>query len=187
MTNLAIRYQPKLDPMIVLIPMEGGVFPLKTVAFAAMLVACSSTSSQATTVGSARMIPGSSMVSGVAQQQNCELNVAEALDDIKQRTGLTWGQLATIFEVSRQTMHSWANGSTVRLANIGRVNELLEQARELDGLPAFQVRDLLLGLSKNSRNSNLQSMGDPPILVSDSSPFVHQLELRPSKTKVKRG
>jgi DNA-binding XRE family transcriptional regulator len=114
------------------------------------------------------------------------LKISDALDDIRRRSGLTWGQLATIFEVSRQTVHSWANGSTVRVAHADRVNELLEQVRELDGLPAFKVRDKLLGLSKNLSNSGFEPSGEPPILISDNTPFAHQLELRPSKTKVKR-
>ncbi len=173
--------------MIVSIPLEGGVFPLKTWAFAAILVACSSTSSQATTISAARMIPGSSMASGGALQQDSELKVADALDDIKRHSGLTWSQLAIIFEVSRQTVHSWANGSSVRIVHVGRVKKLLEQVRELEDLPAFKVRDLLLGLSKDRSLSELEPSGELPILVSDNSPFVHQLELRPSNIKVKRG
>jgi DNA-binding transcriptional regulator YiaG len=186
MTALALNYQHNSAPMIVSIPTEAGIFPLKTIAFAAMLAAFSSTSSQATTIGAARMIAGSSMASGVAQQHDNELKISDALDDIRRRSGLTWGQLATIFEVSRQTVHSWANGSTVRVAHADRVNELLEQVRELDGLPAFKVRDKLLGLSKNLSNSGFEPSGEPPILISDNTPFAHQLELRPSKTKVKR-
>jgi DNA-binding transcriptional regulator YiaG len=186
MTALAIQYQHFSAPMIVSIPTEAGIFPLKTVAFAAMLVAVSTTSSQATTIGAARMIPGSSMASGVARQHGNELKISDALDDIRRRSGLTWGQLATIFEVSRQTVHSWANGSSVRFAHVGRVRELLQHVRELEGLPAFKVRNRLLGSSKNLSNSELESSGEPPILVSDNTPFVHQLELRPSKTKVKR-
>jgi DNA-binding transcriptional regulator YiaG len=186
MTALSTQYQHNSAPMIVSIPTEAGIFPLKIVAFAAMLVAFSSTSSQATTIGAARMIPGSSMASGVAHQHDNELKISDALDDIRRRSGLTWGQLATIFEVSRQTVHSWANGSSVRVAHVGRVSELLQQVRELDGLPAFKVRDRLLGSSKNLSNSGLESSDEPPILVSDNTPFVHQLELRPSKTKVKR-
>jgi DNA-binding transcriptional regulator YiaG len=186
MNALAIQYRHNSVPMIVSIPTEAGIFPLKTVAFAAMLVAFSSTSSQATTIGAARMIPGSSMASGMAHQQDNELKISDALDDIRRRSGLTWGQLAKIFEVSRRTVHSWANGSSVRVAHVGRVSELLQRVNELDGLPAFKVRDRLLGSPTNLSNPVLESSGEPPILVSDNTPFVHQLELRPSKTKVKR-
>ena len=186
MTALAIQNQNNSAPMIVSIPTEAGIFPLKTVAFAAMLVAFSSTPSQATTIGAARMIPGSSMASGAANQQDNELKISDALDDIRRRSGLTWGQLATIFEVSRQTVHSWANGSSVRVAHVGRVSELLQRVNELDGLPAFKVRDRLLRSPTNRSNPVLESSGEPPILVSDNTPFVHQLELRPSKIKVKR-
>jgi DNA-binding transcriptional regulator YiaG len=173
-------------PIIFVVPSENVLIPLRML-FVSALVACSSTSTHAASVGSMRMDGGSTGLTVVAREQEVNPSLADGLDEIKHRSGLTWSQLATIFKVSRRTVHSWANGAAVRIAYVGRINKLLEQVRELDGHPAFRVRDMLLGLSKSFSNSQLETIGEPPILVSDNTPFVHQLKLRSATTKVKRG
>lgn len=187
MNALATQYQLNTQPMLVSIPQEGGTFPIKTLAFAAILVACGSTASQAATIGTARMVPGSSGLLGIENQQDIDGSLADTLDEIKQRSGLTWGQLATIFNVSRRTVHSWANGASVRIAHVGRVKLFLEEVREFGDLPVFKVRDNLLRRITGDAESKIEKASEAPILMSDNSPFVHQLKLRSAKTKVKRG
>jgi DNA-binding transcriptional regulator YiaG len=186
MTSANALRNTKAAPIIVAVPSENVSVPLRML-FVSALVACSSTSTHAASVGSMRMDGGSTGLTVVARQQDINPSLADGLAEIKRRSGLTWSQLATIFEVSRRTVHSWVNGTAVRITHVGRINKLLEQVRELDGRPAFKVRDMLLGPSKSFPNSQLETIGEPPILVSDNSPFVHQLKLRSATTKVKRG
>ncbi len=168
-------------------PVEPGLFALKTVAFATALVACGTTSAQASSVSSVRLNSSSSGFSVAAREQDVRDNLSGALEEIKSKSGLTWGQLAGLFDVSRRTVHSWANGAAIRAANAGRVHELLDHVRQLETLPAFKIREKLLGLLSGPTNGALPLVEEPPILASDNSPFAHQLELRPARTKVKRG
>jgi hypothetical protein len=174
-------------PMLVAMPQESGMFALKGLAFATALIACGSTSVQASSIGSVRLDAGSTGLTVVAREQDVRQSFTDALDELKLKSGLTWGQLALLFKVSRRTVHSWANGGAVRLANVARVNELLDHVRQLDSLPAFKIRERLLGLLASPSNGQTLSSNEPPILASDNTPFVHQLELRAAKTKVKRG
>lgn len=175
-----------LAPVIVAIPNEIGSFPLKAF-LASALIACSSTSAQAATVAPVRIDSTSAGVASGARQLDVDLSTADALDEIKRRSGLTWGQLAAIFKVSRRTVHSWANGAAVRVAHAGLVTQLLERVQEFDGLPAFKVRDGLLGLSADPTNAEPWVGNESPILVGDNTPFVYQLEPRSGKINVRRG
>ncbi len=179
--------QVRPSPVRVTMPVEPGLFALKTVAFATALVACGTTSAQASSVSSVRLNSSSSGFSVAAREQDVRDNLSGALEEIKSKSGLTWGQLAGLFDVSRRTVHSWANGAAIRAANAGRVHELLDHVRQLETLPAFKIREKLLGLLSGPTNGALPLVEEPPILASDNSPFAHQLELRPARTKVKRG
>lgn len=188
MTSALALHRSPPQPIIIAIPTEFCSIPLRALACAAALIACSSTSGQASTVGAVRLDTGSTGLSIVARKQDVDPSAADALAEIKRRSGLTWTQLATIFEVSRQAVHSWANGASVgRAAHIGRVKQLLERVRAFGELPAFKVRDVLLGSAAEPLKCQQVSTNEPPILVSDSTPFAHQFELRPGKTKIKRG
>lgn len=157
---------------------------LKSLAFAAALVAGSTTSAHASSIGSVRLESGNGGQVLVAREQD----VRAALEEIKRKSRLTWAELAGLFEVSRRTVHSWVNGAPVRAANASRVSRLLERVRELDGLQSYKVRAELLGNHANSVSGSLvPHEGESPILVSDNTPFVHQLKLGPAKTKIKRG
>jgi DNA-binding transcriptional regulator YiaG len=175
-------------PIVAAIPLECGRVSLKTFAFATVLMAFGSTSVQATSVGSMRMDAGSNTgVSIVAREKDIDLSLTDALDEIKRRSGLTWGQLAKIFNVSRQAVHSWANGGTVRLAHAARISNLLENVRALEGLAVFQVRERLLDQTTNSTVARQEVTGDSPVLASDNAPFENQLKLQTAKTRIKRG
>ena len=172
--------------VVVAIPNESGLFPLKAF-FASALIACSSTSAQAATVAPIRVHSTCAGTIAGALERDINSSTADALDEIKRRSGLTWGQLAEIFKVSRRTVHSWANGAAVRVAHVGLVTQLLERVREFDDQPSFKVRDHLLGLSVDQTNAKSIVANESPILVGDNTPFVHHLEPRPGKINVRRG
>jgi DNA-binding transcriptional regulator YiaG len=185
--NLAIAsHSANIARVIVAVPSESGSFPLKAF-FASALIACSSTSAQAATVAPVRIDSTSAGVAIGAREKDINPSTADALDEIKRRSGLTWGQLARIFNVSRRTVHSWANGAAVRVGHIGLVTQLLERVREFDDQPSFKVRDRLLGLSVDQTNAKPLVTDESPILVGDNTPFVHHLERRPGKINVRRG
>lgn len=183
MLSAPVLRQPTPMPMIVRLPSEAGRVSNATLAFGAALLACTSSSGQATTIGSMRMDAGSTVLMALAREQEVDRSTAEALTEIKRRSGLTWGQIARLFRVSRRAVHSWAGGSAVRAEHAGRVNQLLGRVRELSDLPVFKVREHLL----ECEATGVARTPEPPILVSDPTPFAHQLTLRPSKTRFKRG
>lgn len=186
MTFASVSFDRNNAQVMVAIPSENGFFPLKAL-FATALIACSSTSSQAASVGPIRMDSGSTGVAIAAREQDINPSMTDALDEIKRCSGLTWGQLATIFKVSRRTVHSWANGATVRVAHIGLVTQLLERVRGFQDMPAFKVRDHLLNQLDNRSKVLPEANGEAPILIGDNTPFEHQLELRPGKINIRRG
>lgn len=69
---------------------------------------------------------------------------AEAVLEIRRRSGLTWEELADLFDVSRRTMHSWANGEHPAAGNDQRVRRMLAAVRHLDRGEASQTRARLL-------------------------------------------
>jgi len=187
MTYAAVQPQMNTTPMLVAMPRESGMFATKGLAFATALVACGSTSAQAASIGAVRLDAGSTGLTVVAPETEVRQSLAAALEEIKLKSGLTWGQLAGLFDVSRRTVHSWANGKGGHPANEARVAEMLDRVRQIEALPAFKIREQLLGQSAVIPDGLKAASDEPPILASDNKPFAHQLELRPAKTKVKRG
>lgn len=49
---------------------------------------------------------------------------ATAIRDLKRHTGLTWGELARLFGVSRRTVHNWDEGGKVSQARERRLHEI---------------------------------------------------------------
>lgn len=174
-------------PIVATVPKESGVFPLKSFAFVTALMVCSSASAQGATVGTMRLDSASNGLSVVARQQEADLSIADAISEIRRRSGVTWSQLASILKVSRQAVHSWATGAAVRSGNAASVFELYETVRALSDLPVFKVKDALLGRTSANVREPSGALAAPPILISDNRPFEHQLELKPGKTRIKRG
>lgn len=172
--------------VIVAIPNESGMFPLKAI-FASALIACSSTSAQAAVVAPVRVDCTCAGTNGGTVARDVNSSTSDALDEIKRRSGLTWGQMAEIFQVSRRTVHSWANGAAVRVAHAGLVTQLLQRVREFDDQPPFKVRDHLLRLSVDQTKTTSIVADESPILVGDNTPFAHHLKSRPGKINLRRG
>ncbi len=104
---------------------------------------------------------------------------AEAVLEIRRRSGLTWDELSEIFDVSRRSVHHWANGKRISAGNerviyrtleaidhLDEGNQVKTRARLLDvgisGLSPFnmlvshkfeQVTDLIQGAAKLARHS----------------------------------
>lgn len=70
----------------------------------------------------------------------------EAVHDLRRLTGLTWDQLAKIFDVSRRTLHLWASGRPMTGANEAKLHRVLAFVHKVDRGAARENRALLLSV-----------------------------------------
>jgi DNA-binding transcriptional regulator YiaG len=175
-------------PILLCVPEQSGRFALKTVACSALLLVFSSTTAHATAVGAVRMDSGTTGVSLVARQQEVDVSSSAALAEIRRRANLTWNQLASLLAVSARTLHSWAKDNVeLRGRHASRLAQLLEQTRALSHLPVFKLRATLLATEHSHAEATLPFDREPAILMSDATPFEHQVNVRPRKTRIRRG
>ncbi|MGE3839928.1 MAG: hypothetical protein AB7G40_18700 [Hyphomonadaceae bacterium] len=70
---------------------------------------------------------------------------ARAVLEIRRISGLTWDELATLFSVSRRSVHHWASGKQVSSANEHHIRRTLGVVRALDRGASSATRNLILG------------------------------------------
>jgi hypothetical protein len=68
---------------------------------------------------------------------------ASAILEIRRRSGLTWDELADLFEVSRRSVHHWANGKPVSASHHRQIARMLTAIRALDRGEAARTRNFL--------------------------------------------
>jgi transcriptional regulator with XRE-family HTH domain len=62
---------------------------------------------------------------------------ADAVLEIRRKSGLTWEQLASLFGVDRRSVHLWASGRPMNAAHAERLNRILAVLRRADrGTPS---------------------------------------------------
>jgi hypothetical protein len=105
--------------------------------------------------------------------------VAEMLRVIRRRTSLTWDHLASIFGVSRRSLHHWANGQTVTPENQHKVRTLHERVLKFGTEPAFLARAAILLEHGIAQEAGGHARSEP-ILVADQAPL--KSKVRVSKT-----
>jgi len=71
---------------------------------------------------------GSSVGSSVGSSDDAGTAIAE----LRRRSGLTWDQLARLFEVSRRSVHFWASGKVMAAAHEEHLQRVLAAVRRLD-------------------------------------------------------
>jgi len=69
---------------------------------------------------------------------------AEALLEIRRRSGLAWESLGKLFSVSRRTVHHWANGKTPSALHEKEIRRTLDAIRHLYEGNQSATRDRLL-------------------------------------------
>lgn len=67
-----------------------------------------------------------------------------ALAELRRLSGLTWGQLAKVFDVSRRSLHFWASGKPINASNEERLRRSLQAMRLIDRGAAHANRKVLL-------------------------------------------
>ncbi|MFZ1104790.1 MAG: hypothetical protein WAN86_18395 [Hyphomicrobiaceae bacterium] len=69
---------------------------------------------------------------------------ARDLLEIRLISGLTWEELAEVFETTRRSLHNWANGEAMKPENILLVQEVLAAVRRLARSSSCETRLTLL-------------------------------------------
>lgn len=85
---------------------------------------------------------------------NQQTPVGTAIMELRRLSGMTWEQLANLFDVSRRTVHFWASGKSLNSHNEEKLYRILAIVRQIDRGSAQENRDLLF---------TAQAGGDIPI------------------------
>lgn len=75
----------------------------------------------------------------------------KAINELRILSGLTWDQLAKLFNVSRRSLHSWASGQPLSSFNEESLNRLLGTVRFINRGSASFNRSLLLSPGTDGR------------------------------------
>jgi DNA-binding transcriptional regulator YiaG len=75
----------------------------------------------------------------------------KAVNDLRRLSGLTWDQLAKLFNVSRRSLHSWASGERLKPFNEETLNRLLGTIQYINRGNASLNRSLLLQPGSDGR------------------------------------
>jgi DNA-binding transcriptional regulator YiaG len=84
-----------------------------------------------------------------------------AIGELRRLSGLTWDQLARLFNVSRRSLHFWASGKPMAPGNEEHLQRLLSVVRKVDRGSASANRAMLLGVrADGSLPVDLLAAGD---------------------------
>jgi transcriptional regulator with XRE-family HTH domain len=76
----------------------------------------------------------------------------QAVNELRKLSGLTWEQLANLFDVSRRSVHFWASGQPLAVAHEEKLNRILDVVQYISLGSASLNRSLLMGLGKDGRS-----------------------------------
>ncbi len=75
-------------------------------------------------------------------------STAEAIMEIRRRSGLTWEELGDLFNVSRRSVHHWANGKPVTADHDRTIRRMLAAVRHVDRGERAGTRATLLAVDR---------------------------------------
>jgi DNA-binding transcriptional regulator YiaG len=76
----------------------------------------------------------------------------QAVNKLRKLSGLTWKQLATLFNVSRRSVHFWASGEALSSANQEKLNRTLDAVEYISRGSASNNRSLLMGIADDGKS-----------------------------------
>ena len=76
----------------------------------------------------------------------------QAVNELRKLSGLTWEQLAYLFDVSRRSVHFWASGQPLAVTHEEKLNRILDAVQYISLGSASLNRSLLMGLGKDGRS-----------------------------------
>jgi hypothetical protein len=80
-------------------------------------------------------------------------DLAHSVRALHEDSGLTWDQLAKLFNVSRRAVHQWAVGGRMNTTNVTRLQELTRVVAALAGNGATDKRSALLAPARPAGRS----------------------------------
>lgn len=119
-------------------------------------------------------------------------STGEAILEIRRRSGLTWQELSDLFDVSRRSVHHWANGKPVSAGNDQTIRRMLAAIRHLDRGSQLDTRALLLAVDQATGISTLDLLqagrfDDATARVSGArAPELHRVPLSPAAQDARR-
>lgn len=85
-------------------------------------------------------------------------STAEAILEIRRRSGLTWEEMSDLFDVSRRSIHHWASGKSVSARRERALRQALAAIRRLDQGDQAGTRARLLAVDHPTGLSALDMM-----------------------------
>jgi transcriptional regulator with XRE-family HTH domain len=76
----------------------------------------------------------------------------QAVNELRKLSGLTWEQLACLFDVSRRSVHFWASGQPLAVAHEEKLNRILDAVQYISLGSASLNRSLLMGIGNNGKS-----------------------------------
>jgi DNA-binding transcriptional regulator YiaG len=76
----------------------------------------------------------------------------QAVNELRKLSGLTWEQLASLFDVSRRSVHFWASGEALSSANEEKLNRMLDTVEYISRGSASSNRSLLMGIADDGKS-----------------------------------
>jgi transcriptional regulator with XRE-family HTH domain len=106
---------------------------------------CSSTNASRPTTSQEILAAIGMTTSGITlPSANSPEETQKALSELRRLSGLTWDQLAKLFNVSRRSLHFWASGQPLSRFNEEQLNRLLDTLQYINRGSASLNRSLLL-------------------------------------------
>ena len=130
----------------------GSVTDVRTsnIIFTRILTASRSATNSRETINQNLVAASEVTTSGVTiASTNSSEATQKALSELRRLSGLTWDQLAKLFNVSRRSLHFWASGQPLSRFNEEHLNRLLCTIRYIDRGNANLNRSLLLHPDSN--------------------------------------
>lgn len=93
------------------------------------------------------------------QVEECPLeSTSEVVLEIRRRSGLTWDELGTLFNVTRRSVHHWASGKALQAKHERMIRRMLVFVRRLDQGSQFATRARLLRIEPDLGDSSFELM-----------------------------
>jgi len=121
----------------------------RVVAFAIMTtptMAWSGIDAGATSYSTSTQIPS---VTHLTIGTTYEATLGGQIRDVKEAAGLTWGQFADLFGVSRRSVHLWVGGGNISADHIARFEMIRAKISRLGTLTPIETRAALFALGAN--------------------------------------
>lgn len=176
-----------LNHLLLTFSPDGHSVRVAALVAAAVLMGGVTTAGHASSLSALRLGAERMIVQPSAREEDVSFSVSEAMATIKSRTGASWDDLARIFSVSRQAVHSWVKGGAIKAAHEEKVRGILARIEQLTALRPFQIRNRLLDESGSSSRTKLLAAEEPAILTADHTPLSRRLRVvNAGKTKILR-